>query len=193
MKLCRQSRPDCERGAAAVETTLVLGVLLLLAIGAVEYTLAFQNNVAATNAAREGARVGASAGDFVDADCVILEALAGPLQSSDELTVLEIAVFKSDSGGARGPANVYRPALPADAPGSLRCSTWFPISQGWPETSRDNTGYSRDWIGVEVEFDHDWITDFAYFNGSVCDRGTAPGVDCWKQFTIMHIEPDPNP
>ncbi len=182
-----------ERGAAAVETSIVLGILLLLAIGAVEYGLAFQEWISVTSATREGARVGASAGDFVDADCFILEAIAGPLSSIDGDAVIKVSVYKSDKNGTKGQANVYRPMLPTDAPGSLRCSTWFPIQQGWPDAHRDNRGTVRDWIGVEIEFDHDWMTNFMWFTGSICDRGTAPGVDCWKQETVMHIEPDPDP
>lgn len=186
-------RPDGERGAAAVETSMVLGILLLLALGAFEYGLVFENWISVTSASREAARTAASAGDNANADCYILEAAAGPLSSVEDDVVISISIFATDTSGVRGASNVYRPARPTDDPGSLKCSTWFPLSLGWPAEARDNEGSIRDWVGVEIEFDHDWKSGFLWFSGSVCERGTAAESECWKQETIMHLEPEANP
>jgi hypothetical protein len=43
-------------------------------------------------------------------------------------------------------------------PASLVCGTWLPIANSWPPTSRDNDGTSRDWLGVEILYNHDWKT-----------------------------------
>ena len=183
-----------EQGAAAVETSLVIGLLLLLALGAVEYGLVFKEWIAVTSASREGARTAAAAGDNANADCYVLEAAAGPLASIDRDSLMSISIYRTDTAGTRGPANVYRPALPSDDPSALDCDAgYFVVSRGWPSATRDNRGSVRDWVAVEVEFDHDWVSGFLWFDGSVCDRGTAPGVDCWTQNTVMHIEPDPDP
>lgn len=48
---------DKERGAAAVEFALVLPVLLLLVLGMLEFSRAYNVQISLTNAAREGARV----------------------------------------------------------------------------------------------------------------------------------------
>ncbi len=191
MRALRHSRD--ERGTAAVETALVLGILLSLALGAFEWGMALRDWSTVTAASREGARVAAAAGDLPDADCLILEAAAGSLRNISDDQVISIRIFRSDTTGAVGVSQLYRPSVDTDAPGSLRCSNWFPVSQGYPEANRDNQGAVRDWIGVEVEFDHDWLTDFLWWTGSVCDRGTAPGRDCWTQHTIMYVEPDPTP
>jgi prepilin-type processing-associated H-X9-DG protein len=50
---------------------------------------------------------------------------------------------------------------------------------GWTETSRDNSGSDRDWIGVEVEFRHNWITNFLWWDGSVD----------WSNTSVMRLEP----
>ncbi len=184
---------DNERGTAAVETALVLGLLLMMAFGAFEWGMALRDWMSVTSGTREGARVGASAGDEPNADCLILEAAAGSLQAINDDQVIRVKIYKTDTAGNEGVSNVYRPAQPTDDPASLRCTTWYPVNLGWPEANRDNDGATRDWLGVEIEFDHDWTTNFMLWNGSVCERGTAVGVDCWKQDTVMHIEPDPTP
>src|SRR5690606_7331049 len=102
-----------------------------------------------------------------------------------------IRIYKSDANGSIGASQVYRPAVDTDSPASLRCTSWFPIQQGWTEASRDNDGAVRDWLGVQIQFDHDWISGFLWFDGSVCNRG-ATGT-CWSQSTVMRLEPDSTP
>lgn len=50
---------DKERGAAAVEFALVLPVLLAILLGIMEFGFLFNQQISATNAAREGARFAA--------------------------------------------------------------------------------------------------------------------------------------
>jgi len=181
-----------ENGAAAVETSLIIGLLVLIAMGSAEWGLGLKDWLSVTAGAREGARVGAAAGDTANADCVILEGTAGAVRNISG-AVLEVWVYKSDTAGNVGAnRNRYRPFVAAsDDPALLRCLTWFAIEQTWPEASRDNDGTTRDWLGVRVVFDHDWLTGFAWFSGSVCDRGMSG--TCWAADTVMHVEPDPNP
>jgi len=184
----RLFRPD--RGAAAVETSLIIGLVVLIAIGAAEWGLGLRDWLSVTAGSREGARVGAAAGDTTNADCVILEASAGAVRDING-EVLEVWVYESDTIGTVGARQRYRPALPGDVPGFIRCVTWFALEESWPEPGRDNDGTTRDWLGVRVVFDHDWLTGFAWFSGSVCDRGLSG--TCWSADTVMHVEPDPNP
>ena len=181
-----------ERGAAAIEAAFVTLLLVLLAVGATEYGLAMQSHLAVTGATREGARVGAAAGDQPGADCRVLEATAGGLQALDGDEVIEVRIFEANP--ITGSRNRYRPAISGDDPVQLRCGGgWFELEDSWPVPSRDNDGVTRDWIGVEIVFDHDWLTGAFFFDGSACSRGTIVGVECWSQETIMHIEPDPTP
>jgi Flp pilus assembly protein TadG len=182
-----------ERGTAALETALVMGLLLMVAFGAFEWGMALRNWMTVTSGTREAARIAGAAGDTADADCLILESAAGALRNIADDQVIAIRIYRAETSGAMGPSQVYRPSADTDTAASLRCSSWFPVSQGYPEASRDNQGATRDWVGVQIEFDHDWVTGFLWWNGSVCDRGTAPGTNCWTQETIMRMEPDTNP
>lgn len=182
MKRFRRTPDDGEKGAALIETAMVFGLLLMLALGAFEFGMAFQSWFGVSAASREGARVGASVGPTVNADCRILESVAAALQSTSGDEVRQVTIFDHDpASGTDGAFNAYRPFDPtADDPVNLRCTSWFIMSgSGWSETSRDNAGADRDWIGVEVEFSHAWITGFLWWNGSVD----------WSNRSIMRIEP----
>jgi Flp pilus assembly pilin Flp len=169
------------RGAAAVETAFLVALVLIpLVIGTVEFGFALRDWLSVSSATREGARVGSAAGDHVDADCTILEATAGSLSAVENDQVEQVHIYLSDSNGSMGASQIYRPALPTDAPGSLFCGTWFPIQTAWPSSVRDNQGAVRDWLGVRVAFEHDWITNLLWFSGSAT----------WADDAVMRLEPD---
>jgi len=180
MKLFK--RGEKERGAAMVETALVFGLLLMIALGAFEYGQAFQSWFGVSASSREGARVGASVGPTVNADCRILESVAAALKSTSGDDVLRVDIFDHEPGppATDGATNSYRPFISGtDNPINLRCTSWFLISGGWSETSRDNDGANRDWLGVEVQFRHNWITGFLWWDGSVD----------WSNRSVMRLEP----
>ena len=81
-----------ENGAAAVETSLIIGLLVLIAMGSAEWGLGLKDWLSVTAGAREGARVGAAAGDTANADCVILEGTAGAVRNISG-AVLEVWVY----------------------------------------------------------------------------------------------------
>lgn len=168
-------RKGKEDGAAMVEFAIVFVLLLTIALGAFEYGMLFRDWLSVTVSAREGARVGASAGTIAGADCIILEASAGALQSLTSGEVQHIAIYRSSPPG-NYPGNNdsetkrYRPATSSD-PAPLVCSggsEWVIVNNGsaWDPGDRDNDGDDADWIGVRVEFGHDWMTDFLWFSGT---------------------------
>ena len=182
MKRLRRLLSKEDRGAALVEMAVVLSLLLMIALGAFEYGMAFQSWFGVSAASREGARVGASVGPTVDADCRILESVAAALQSTSGNEVRSVTIFEHDPvSGLDGAFNAYRPFISGtDDPVNLRCSSWFILpGSSWSETGRDNTGADRDWLGVEVEFTHTWITGYLWWNGTVD----------WSNRSIMRIEP----
>jgi hypothetical protein len=58
MKTCWRRRVQATEGAATIEAALVMGLLLTLLLGMLEFGLLFTAKYAITNAAREGARYG---------------------------------------------------------------------------------------------------------------------------------------
>ncbi len=171
-------------GTAMVEFALVFLLLLMIAIGAFEWGVAFQDRIAVTQATREAGRLGSAAGDEPDADCRILEAAAGALSAISGNQIKELWIYESDVNGTVGANRMtYRPSLPGDNPANLRCTggSWYitpPIS--WASTIRDNDGVTRDWLGIKIILDHTWKTNFLWFNGSVQ----------WEEDAVFHLEPD---
>ena len=169
---------DSERGAALVEMAAVIGLLMLIAIGAFEWGMAFRDSISVSTAAREGARVASSAGQDPDADCFIIEAAAGALQAISGNKVVELWIYESSTGETVGSASRYRPQQPNDV--GLVCNgAWFRLSNNYPPSARDNDGAVRDWIGVQITYDHTWKTGFAFW------RGTSR----WNERAVMHLEP----
>jgi hypothetical protein len=163
-------RRNRESGAVAIETALVTGLLLLIALGAFEYGMAFRSWFGLAASSREGARVGASVGPINGADCAILEAAAAALSSTSDNEVVRIRIFDHNpSTGTDGAFTSYRPFVDGvDNVALQRCSNWFvEPSTPWVETSRDNTGDDRDWLGVEVVYNHAWVTGFLWWNGTI--------------------------
>lgn len=181
------SRNRDERGASLIEFSLVFGILMMIALGAFEYGMAFRDWLTVTMAAREGGRVAASAANHGDADCVILEAATGALQSFDTGEVSFVHIYKSDTNGTYPGSSsftrVYRPATPADI-SLVQCqggSTWVAINLGssWDPEDRVNDEEDADWIGVRIEFEHQWQTGFLWWNGTVD----------WDDDAVFRMEP----
>ena len=116
-----------DRGASVVETGILLPLLLMLGIGLSEVAFLGVDYLTVANSAREGARTGAAAADYVDpitgtdADDLILEAVeqaACNLQFSELVTV---KIYKTDADGApSNPAselNEFEPGV-----GGLDCT-----------------------------------------------------------------------
>jgi len=175
-----QQDAQSEKGSALVEFAIVFMFLMTIALGAYEYGMAFRDSLAVSSSAREAARIGGAVGARATADCTILEAAAGALQSISGNQVAQLWVYKSDTiGSVTVTRNVYRPSQPTDSAAALVCGTWFPISIAWPATTRDTTGTTRDWLGVKIQYDHAWKTGFLWWTGS----------SRWVEDAVMHLEP----
>lgn len=164
-------RTGDERGAALVETALIVSVLLVLGIGAAEFGFAFVDWLAVSSATREGARTGSAAGKDPGADTLILGAVDQAMAGNPNAIVQEIWIFKADANGVPEPAsiNLYTPSG-----GGYTCS-----SCTWPSASRSTDALSLDNLGVRVVFQHDWIT------------GLLPwlGNQTWSDDTVFRLEP----
>lgn len=186
MRPLRRRRRGKDRGATMVEFSMVFGLLLMIALGAFEYGMALRDWLSVSIATREGARVAASAANYNAADCVILEATAGALQSFRSGQIDRVHIYKSDETGTYpGSAslrNVYRPAGAGDTP-IPSCPYWTVVSTGagWDPDDRVNPGGEPFWIGVRLEYDHQWRTGFLWWSGTVG----------WTDDAVFRIEPPP--
>jgi len=125
-----RSHRDRERGAAAVEFALVLPVLLLLVLGMLEFSRAYNVQISLTNAAREGARVMAIHDDLTMAKNAAIAAAA----PSAALTAAQVTVTPSSCSatpGATVKATISYPltlmtgmfgaSIPMTAVGAMTC------------------------------------------------------------------------
>ncbi|HEX9865821.1 MAG TPA: TadE family protein [Acidimicrobiia bacterium] len=168
-------RDSSDKGATMVEFALVFGFLMMLALGAFEYGMVFRDWLSVTVSAREGGRVAASAANYGDADCVILEAATGALQSLQSGEVAEVHIYRSDASGSYpGPNSSdtrrYSPFNTGD-PSLVVCtggSQWNAeqLGSNWDPADRVSAA-GVAWGGVRVEFVHEWHTDFLWWTGTI--------------------------
>lgn len=183
-----------ERGATLIEAAVVLPILLLVVLGIIEFGLAFKDYLTVSYLSREGARIGALAGDDAEADCAIVTGLGDLITTHDleRLTRIEIYKADPDSGAQGSDYNIatYVPGkdptvctVPADP-----VNDGWSFSQagaGWNPTSRDVSvgttgGATLDILGVRVILVREWVTGFGPFSGTAT-------VD---ESTITRMEPE---
>jgi len=182
MKLFRlvTRRSRDERGAALVEFAFIVVLLLTIVMGTVEMGLAFKDWLSISTASREAVRVGSAAGNDPNTDCFMLEAMAGALFAVQLEDIVDVTIYDAESGPLVGPKNVYRVKSAADDDAILLCDKgWFPIQQGWDPSSRGVTAGDLSLLGVQIRFNHDWVTDIGPFGGT----------SQWTDDAVMRLEP----
>jgi Flp pilus assembly protein TadG len=96
-RLVRNKRGDGERGQALVEFALIVPIFLLLVFAIVDFGMGFHAWITVTNAAREGARIGA-----VGADSATIETKVR--DSTASLDDSRVSVVVTNAQGAPGEA-----------------------------------------------------------------------------------------
>jgi Flp pilus assembly protein TadG len=161
---------------------LAIPILVILVVGLIEFGFGFLDFQVVSGATREGARVGSALGNAPNADQLIIdaveEALSGMRENSEPQ---EIWIFKSDSNGnvvdEVNTTNKYKP----NALGAWVCDVPCP----WDEATRSVTlndsltTVTRDYLGVRVIFEHEWVVGLFPFSAPI-----------WVDDTVMQLEPD---
>ena len=172
----RTGRRREPRGQSLVEFSLILPLFLLLVIGLMEFSLAFNALLSVNFASRDAALLAAEAASDSGADCIVLDSIESDVDTpSDRNQIDEVRIYWATDTGAvmpGNPVNVYRRT------GSTTCSLpegatlTVPYSlvgvAGYPEVSRCDVlagcGGSHDTvdtIGVQITYSHTWITPLA--------------------------------
>lgn len=175
-----------DRGTSLVETAIILPLLLTLVLGAVEIGFLVVDYLTVANAAREGARTGAAAGDYVDAatlidaDDLIVEAVEQVACNLEFSTLVSVSIYKADTNG-----NPLSPATQLNRyTGSVNCATGvtgLTCANGcpWAVATRDRKLPGLDNLGVEVVFNHSNVVGFV----------PLPTVT-FRDRAVMRLEPD---
>lgn len=165
-----------------IETALVLPLLLLLGIGLAEIGFLVIDYLTTANAVRQGARVGAAAGNDPNADQLILIQVERALCALDQGTVQAVEIFEADANGDPvdpiNLLNAYQPGASLDCSGastSFTCSNTCP----WRPEDRSTRIDDLDRLGVRVKFVHEWVTGFWPFPTATLDEQA-----------VMRLEPE---
>lgn len=185
-------RSESDRGAAFLEFALVLPILALLAMGIVEYGMAWKATNDVNAAARDAARVGTRAPAYKHADRDIVRQVAVALYGDKERVVVDrLVVYRANGSNDTKPpqacltgdidgtgpygsstCNVYGPAqikwvaenLDNDANFTASGSCGFNWDRSWCPTSRNNNVATDnlDWLGVYIVAEHKSFTNFGF-------------------------------
>jgi Flp pilus assembly protein TadG len=163
LRLGRRSRFSGERGAALVETAILIPVVLMITFGLIEFSSAYQSSSTATAAARTAART-ASAEALLPTyatDAATAAATALKNVSADE--PVEMWIYRANTAGY------------PESGGFSACTTncikyqWLPATRtfdtanpsggGWPYTTQQACNQSNwDSVGVYVKLNHKFLT-----------------------------------
>jgi hypothetical protein len=172
----RRVRWSSERGAALVETAILIPVVVLITFGMIEFSSAYQSSSVASAASRSGARV-ASAEALLPTfatDAALAAGTALRTVGSDEPQ--EMWVYKADD-------TTGLPASGNFASCTTKCIkyTWIqssrtfdtanPTGGGWP-ASVQNACNSSSWdsVGVYVKLKHKFLTKLFGANITLADH-----------------------
>jgi hypothetical protein len=169
---------DRERGVTLVEGAIIFPLLVLIILTIMELGLAFKDFLTTDFAAKEGARVGALAGNDPDADCAIVQSIIAGYTGTDIDKLDSIRISQVDSNGNLGLTNTWEfgGTDPTD------CTDWM-VTELWPSIGRDvalGPSAEIDILGVTIDTRHDWVTGFPPWRGQINIERTA----------IQRLEPE---
>jgi Flp pilus assembly protein TadG len=179
-----------EKGATLVEAAIAYGLLFLALFAVVEFGLAFKDWLSVSHASREGARAGATFGQDLNADILVLRNVESTMSNIGFANGDQVRIYRDNSPSlsesttytfapGTGCSSTVIPALPG-------CCDWSPCPEvgrttyvvpAWDPLDRDIMAPTTDRIGVQIFFTHDWVTGFF---GSTIDFTTS---------TVFQVEP----
>ncbi len=170
------NRGEAPHGQSMVEFILVFPLFILIIIGLMEFSVAFNALLGVNFASRDATLLAAEASSDVGSDCVVLQSVESDISApADKNRIGEVAVYWATDTGEMmpgSPVNRYRRS------GSLTCTTpggtvlTLPYSmvgaEGYPATARCDVqggcggGHDTvDTIAVSISYQHLWITPLA--------------------------------
>lgn len=160
---------DNERGATLVEAAIVYSLLFLTVFAVVEFGMAFKDWLSVSHAARQGARAGATLGDDLSADILVLRGVQDTLVPIGMEAGDQVRIFQANSPSpSDSQTYTFAPGNDcSNAPPLTGCCDWTPCPElgrvsymipGWDPSTRDVSAPETDRIGVEIQFQHDYIT-----------------------------------
>ncbi len=160
-----------ERGAALVETAIILPLIILITFGMIEFSMAYRDASTVADAARAGARTGSAqarnANFAVNAANAVASVLKGDVPADSPI---EVWIYKANVNGYPGAGTDFSScgisciSYQWDvATQTFKTST--PGGGGWLASTHNVCSEPFDQIGVFVRINHKYMTTF--FGSSV--------------------------
>jgi Flp pilus assembly protein TadG len=150
-------------GQAMVEFAMMLPLLVVLAVGILEFGMLFKDHVGIHYAAREGARAGAAASRNPNADCTILRAVSTTMQTMPYDDLQRVRIFRAADDGTCADSPCLEDVYYRAGSSSTCLEGWVVDRANWPpdgDPGRRNDPLPTDAIGVTVQFNHTFFLNF---------------------------------
>ena len=183
------------RGQALVEFALVFPLFMVLMLFIIEFAFVFSAVLGVNYASRNAALAAAEAGDDDLADCVILQQVESSIGSpGNKANITTVTIYLTDqSGSARLKTLTYtRGGTTTCTKGSTTMSVPYSSPSGTYTSAKrcnvlngcviDGVARKIDTIGVEITYQHAWVTPIRNFGGG----GTGVTL---TQANAMRMEP----
>src|SRR5579884_1069896 len=164
-----RARRRRSRAQALVEFATFFVAIMFLLAGMVDIGGLLDDHVNIVYAARQGARTAAVMGQNASADCAVIGAVNAAMANVPNVQVTRIIIYKSDASGApmldgsNNPIeNAYSTGVTCNASTGQPSQT--PSPNNYPASSRNNTLFVEDSIGVEVDYNYTFRLPFAPMN-----------------------------
>lgn len=197
----RRRRRAGDRGAALVEMILFTPILVMIAIGILEFGLAWRDSITVAGATRAGARVGSNAGNDRLADYNTLLAVQAAIASVPNSRINRVVIYKSTTTDGAVPSACTTTTAQGINSGSTQCNVYTGAqlaslnvanfgttgsscsSTAWdvnwcPLNRQSQQAVGADYLGVWVSISHPYVTKV--FPGS--------GLTI-KDSAVMRLEP----
>ncbi len=164
-----------ERGAALVETAILLPVILIITFGLIEFSSAYQSSSTATAAARTAARTASAEALLPTYATDAAAAAATALQQVPADEPVEMWIYRANTTGypeSGGFSSCTTHCIKYTwVPSTRSFDTANPSGGGWPYTTQ-NACNSSNWdsVGVYVKLDHKFLTKLFGANITLADH-----------------------
>jgi Flp pilus assembly protein TadG len=159
----RRDHQDTERGAALVETVLLLPIVILIVFGIVEFSSAYHDASVTSDAARAGGRIASAQARNPAYATNAAQAVSAALKTLPANEPLELWIYRANSKGYPGTLNDFSSCTTKCIKYSWNSSLrdWnyaTPSGSGWDSSTQQVCNEPFDEIGVYVKIRHDFVT-----------------------------------
>jgi hypothetical protein len=158
----RRGRDGGERGAALVETVIIIPLVLLIVFGIIEFSSAYHDASVTADASRAGGRIASAQARNPDYATNAAAAVAAALRTLPKDSPQELWIYRANSKGYPGAGTDF-----ASCGAQCIKFTWDPETLDW-RTTTSGGGWAAsthqvcaepfDQIGVYVKIRHDFVT-----------------------------------